>query len=107
MKVKMVFRSSATLATFQVVGSPDPVLGDFPAAMGLAPVQGVLQSSGSGVPLIAPARRRRRGPVGFLCNFAFILELSLRTQASRNAQSWSELDIIRVIECVSTPFDTN
>jgi hypothetical protein len=44
-KVTMVLRSFATTAAPRGVGSTDPALGNFPAAMVLAPIQGELPSS--------------------------------------------------------------
>jgi hypothetical protein len=54
----MMLRCFATTAALLGVGSMDPVLGDFSAAMGLALIRCVLRSSGSGAPPAAPARHQ-------------------------------------------------
>jgi hypothetical protein len=79
MKVKMVMAFIATTTALQRVGSTDPAIGDFPAATGLAPIQGLRRSSGSGAPPTAPVRRRSWDLEGLLCNFLFVLDLSVRT----------------------------
>jgi hypothetical protein len=81
LEVKMVFDGFAMTAALLGVGSPDPALGDFPAAMGLDPVQGVKRISGSGAPPTAPVRRLCRVPEGLLCNFVLVLDLSIRTKS--------------------------
>ena len=81
MKMKAISASSASSATSSAVGSVDPAIGDFPLAMGLASIQGVLRSSGSGAPPTASVRRRRRDlEDGLLCIFTFFLGLSVRTE---------------------------
>lgn len=71
LKMKMVWRSFAMTTAFQGAGSSDPLSGDFPAAEGLAPNQGVKRSSGSGAPPARSVRRRGRDPEGPVCNFHF------------------------------------
>jgi hypothetical protein len=56
-------------------GLQGPLFGDFPAAEGLLPIQGLKRSSGA--PLTRPHRRRGRGPEGVSCNFLYILDLSV------------------------------
>jgi hypothetical protein len=80
MQVKMVLIYSATTAAFLGVGSSDPALGDFPAATGLALIQGVKRSSGSGAPPTAPVRRLSRDLEGPMCNLLLFLDLSVRTE---------------------------
>jgi hypothetical protein len=75
----MVMVFIATTTALQRVGSTDPAIGDFPAAMGLAPIQGLRRSSGSGAPPTAPVRRRSWDLEGLPCNFMFVLGLSVRT----------------------------
>lgn len=71
-KVVEKMLSSATVAALRRVGSADPAIGDFPAASGLTPVQGVKRSSGSGAPPTASVRRSRRDlEEGHHCNFLF------------------------------------
>ena len=78
--VEMVLKSSTTVAAFRRVGSADPAIGDFLAASGLTPIQGVKQSSGSGAPPTASVRRPRRDlEEGPCCNFQFLLGLSVRS----------------------------
>ena len=77
---EMVFDSSATVAAHRRVGSADPAIGDFPAASGLTPIQGVKRSSGSGAPPTAPLRRPRRDlQEGPYCIFMFLLGFSVRS----------------------------
>jgi hypothetical protein len=79
-KEKMALTPKATATTFRRVGSLGPAIGDFPAASGLAPIQGVKRSSGSGASPTAPARCPRRDlEEGVTCNFLFCLGLSVRT----------------------------
>lgn len=80
LKKKMVGRSFATALAFQGAGSSDPLTGDFPAAEGLAPYQGVKRSSGSGAPPARSVRRRGRDPEGPVCNFLFFLDLSVSSK---------------------------
>jgi hypothetical protein len=76
----MVLKTCATATAIQRVGSVDPAIGDFPSATGLAPIQGVKRSSGSGAPPTAPVLRPRRDlEEGLLCNFFVFLGLSVRT----------------------------
>lgn len=79
--VKMVVISGATKTALLRVGSLDPAIGDFPVTMELALIQGLWQSSGSGAPPSASARRLCRGveEEGLICNFRFLLYLSVRT----------------------------
>jgi hypothetical protein len=79
LKVKMMEASCATTTAFLRVGSADLAIGDFPAVTGLAPFQGLRRSSGSGAPPTAPVRRRSWDLEGLLCNFLFVLDLSVRT----------------------------
>ena len=82
LKVKMALNLSATKTALRRVRSSDPAIGDFPVAMGLAPIQGVKRSSGSGASPMAPVRRlcRDLGEEGLLCNFFFFLGLSVRSE---------------------------
>jgi hypothetical protein len=60
------------------VGPPGPVLGDFPLAWGLPPLQGVKGGSGDGAPPTATAGRRRgQLAEGLCCIFAFVGDLSV------------------------------
>jgi hypothetical protein len=83
-KRKMVSGYSASSATSSAVGSSDSAFGDFPLALGLALIQGVLRSSGSGAPPARLVLRRGRGPEevdrGLLCIFKIFLDLSVRTR---------------------------
>jgi hypothetical protein len=78
-KLKMVVMNCATALVVQGGGLQGPLFGDFPAAEGLLPIQGLKRSSGSGsgAPLSRPHRRRGRGPEGVGCNFLYILDLSV------------------------------
>ena len=79
-KVEEVIEASATVAALRRVGSADPAIGDFPAASGLAPIQGVKRSSGSGAPPTAPLRRPRRDlEEGPFCIFMCLLGFSVRS----------------------------
>ena len=79
-KVEEMFDSSATVAALWRVGSADPAIGDFPAASGLTPIQGVKRSSGSGAPPTASVRRPRRDlEEGPRCYFQFLLGFSVRS----------------------------
>ncbi|KAK1574714.1 hypothetical protein QYE76_008215 [Lolium multiflorum] len=76
-KVEVMLATSATTTAFQRVGSSDPTIGDFPAATGLAPFQGLKRSSGSHAPPTATVHRPRRDlEEGFLCIFHVLLGLS-------------------------------
>jgi hypothetical protein len=77
---KMVGRSFATALAFQGAGSSDPLTGDFPAAEGLTPYQGVKRSSGSSAPPARSDCRRGRDPEEPVCNFLFFLDLSVRSE---------------------------
>ena len=78
-KVVEMVLSSATVAVLRRVGSADPAIGDFPAASGLTPIQGVKRSSGSGAPPTASVRHPRRDlEEGPHCYFQFLLGFSVR-----------------------------
>jgi hypothetical protein len=80
-KMKVISGYSASSATSSAVGSSDSAFGDFPLALGLALIQGVLRSSGSGAPPSASVRRRRRNlEEGLRCIFVLFLGLSVRTE---------------------------
>jgi hypothetical protein len=81
LKKKMVCRSFAATLAFQGVGSSDPLSGDFPAAEGLAPNQGVKRSSVSSAPPARSARRCGRDLEGPVCNFFFSLDLFCKNGA--------------------------
>ena len=79
-KVKMTLASIVTKTAFLRVGSVDPAVGDFQPATGLAPIQGLRRSSGSGAPSTAPVRRPSRDiEEGVMCNFLLLLGLSVKT----------------------------
>ena len=79
---KTTSRRFATEVVVQGVGSPEPLSGDFPLAMGLAPLNQGLRSSGSGAPPARSALRQCRDPDveegGLGCNSSFSLDLSVR-----------------------------
>ena len=75
---KMMRRFGSSTAALSGVGPPGPVLGDFPLAWGLPPLQGVMGGSGDGAPPTATVGRRR-GQLGegLCCNFVFVGDLSV------------------------------
>jgi hypothetical protein len=80
LKTMVISRCSASAAAIPGVGSMDPVLGDFPAAMGLAPIQGEEGAA-------AAARHRQLLGVGvdgiqkdFSVILPLFLDLSVRTE---------------------------
>ena len=75
-KWKMVMANFAMDLEIQGVGSSEPLSGDFPLAMGLAPAFQGLRSSGRGAPPARSGLPRGRDPEeeeedGLLCNFWF------------------------------------
>jgi hypothetical protein len=80
-RLKKMVKSFAASSAFQGVGSPEPVIGDYPSAWKLTPIQGLRWSSGSGPPPTAPCRRCRRDlGEGPLCNFLWFLGFSVRSK---------------------------
>ena len=62
----------------QGAGLSGPLSGDFPSAEGLLPNPSQKRSSGGGAPPARPGRRRHRDLEGPVCNFIFVLDLSVR-----------------------------
>jgi hypothetical protein len=75
---KKMRRFGSSTGALSGVGPPGPVLGDFPLAWGLPPIQGVKGGSGGGAPPTAAAGRRR-GQIaeGLCCIFVFVGDLSV------------------------------
>jgi hypothetical protein len=79
-KLEMVLEFVATVAAAWGVGSSEPLIGVFPSVEGLLPSQGLKWSSGGSANWSRPgARWCRWGPVGLVCNFTFVLDLSVRS----------------------------
>jgi hypothetical protein len=77
---KMQWSFTAT-ASIPGIGSSEPVLGDFPAAVRGAPaIQGIKWRLSSGAPPTVPARRRGRDPEEVIYNFALFLGLYVRLE---------------------------